>query len=304
MDILALIAAFGGGAIGAYMGALPAFIMTGVLALLGAGLSAAGVEAGAFITNYMAFGSFVGPHIAFAGGVAAAAYAGRKGKLSSGADIGSPLNGLGCPDVIVVGGIFGIIGYVIATLIGMLPGIGAGQIAATDLPGITVVISGIISRLVFGKTGLTGKYTGKGPRTWASGGITFVYNVILGLGIGVAVSFVAAVLSQTDSWATISGNYAVLCFGFAAITLVFTQTGSAMPGTHHIMLPAGLAAVVGIGVWGPYGAFLGVVFGILGSLLGDFFGNTFNSHCDSHIDPPAFTIFILTSIISVLGAVL
>ena len=123
-------------------------------------------------------------------------------------------------------------------------------------------------------------------------------------GIGVAVSFVAAVLSQTDSWATISGNYAVLCFGFAAITLVFTQTGSAMPGTHHIMLPAGLAAVVGIGVWGPYGAFLGVVFGILGSLLGDFFGNTFNSHCDSHIDPPAFTIFILTSIISVLGAVL
>lgn len=306
MDILALIAAFGGGAIGAYMGALPAFIMTGVLALAGTAVTIAGGD-GSFIINNLAFGSFVGPHIAFAGGVAAAAYAGRKGKLSSGADIGSPLNGLGCPDVIVVGGIFGIIGYVIATLIGMLPGIGAGQIAATDLPGITVVISGIISRLVFGKTGLTGKYTGKGPRTWASGGITFVYNVILGLGIGVAVSFVAATIANAspDLWAnTISGSYAVMCFGFAAITLIFTQTGSAMPGTHHIMLPSGLAAVVGISAWGPYGAFLGVVFGILGSLLGDFFGNTFNSHCDSHIDPPAFTIFILTSIISVLGAVL
>ena len=66
------------------------------------------------------------------------------------------------------------------------------------------------------------------------------------------------------------------------------------------MLPSGLAAVVGIAAWGPYGAFLGVVFGILGSLLGDFFGNTFNSHCDSHIDPPAFTIFLLTIVVSLL----
>ena len=297
MDILALIAAFGGGIIGAYMGALPAFILTGVLALAGTAVSIAGGD-GSFIINSMAFGSFVGPHIAFAGGVAAAAYAGRKGKLTSGADIASPLNGLGAPDVLLVGGVFGVFGYIVATLIGMTP---LGPL--TDLPGITVVISGIVARLVFGKTGLTGKYTGKGPRTWFSTGTTFVYNVVLGGGIGIAVSFVAAAISKSapEAWAaTISGNFAVMCFGFAAITLIFTQTGSAMPGTHHIMLPSGLAAVVGITAWGPYGAFLGVVFGILGSLLGDFFGNTFNSHCDSHIDPPAFTIFLLTIVVSLL----
>ena len=80
MDILALIAAFGGGIIGAYMGALPAFIMTGIYALVGGVLTAAGVG-GDVAVNYLAFGSFVGPHIAFAGGVAAAGYAGRKGKL-------------------------------------------------------------------------------------------------------------------------------------------------------------------------------------------------------------------------------
>lgn len=236
--------------------------------------------------------------MSFAGGVAAAAYAGRKGKLSSGADIGSPLNGLGAPDVLVVGGIFGVFGYIVATLIGMTP---LGPL--TDLPGITVTISGIVARLLFGKTGLTGKYTGKGPRTWFSTGTTFVYNVVLGGGIGIAVSFVAAAVANAapEAWAaTISGNFAVMCFGFAAITLVFTQTGSAMPGTHHIALPSGLAAVVGISAWGPYGAFLGVVFGILGSLLGDFFGNTFNSHCDSHIDPPAFTIFLLTIVVSLI----
>ena len=297
MDILALIAAFGGGIIGAYMGALPAFILTGVFALVGTAVTIAGGD-GSFIINNMAFGSFVGPHIAFAGGVAAAAYAGRKGKLSSGADIGSPLNGLGAPDVLVVGGIFGVFGYIVATLIGMTP---LGPL--TDLPGITVTISGIVARLLFGKTGLTGKYTGKGPRTWFSTGTTFVYNVVLGGGIGIAVSFVAAAVANAapEAWAaTISGNFAVMCFGFAAITLVFTQTGSAMPGTHHIALPSGLAAVVGISAWGPYGAFLGVVFGILGSLLGDFFGNTFNSHCDSHIDPPAFTIFLLTIVVSLI----
>lgn len=303
MDILALIAAFGGGIIGAYMGALPAFIMTGVLAITGAIATAAGAPADVVVNN-MAFGSFVGPHIAFAGGVAAAAYAGRKGKLTSGTDIASPLNGLGAPDVLVVGGIFGIFGYVVANLIGMTP---LGPL--TDLPGITVVISGMVARLLFGKTGLVGKYTGKEPRTWFSTGITFVYNVVLGLGIGTAIGFVGSVLYQmsdavvTDSavsWATVSGIYPIICFGFAAISLVFTQTGSAMPGTHHIALPSALAAVVGINAFGPYGAILGTVFGILGSLLGDFFGNTFNSHCDSHIDPPAFTIFLLTIVVSLL----
>ncbi len=66
MDILALIAAFGGGIIGAYMGALPAFIMTGIYALVGGFLTAAGVG-GDVAVNYLAFGSFVGP--TFAGGV-------------------------------------------------------------------------------------------------------------------------------------------------------------------------------------------------------------------------------------------
>ena len=42
---------------------------------------------GSLSSLYLAFGSFVGPHIAFAGGVAAAGYAGRKGKLASGTEM-------------------------------------------------------------------------------------------------------------------------------------------------------------------------------------------------------------------------
>ncbi len=292
MDILALIAAFGGGVVGAYIGAVPAFVMTGFFALVGGVITATGGD-GSVAINAIAFGSFLGPHIAFAGGVAAAAYAGKQKKLASGADVVSCLNGLAAPDVLLVGGVFGVIGYVIAALIGMTP---LGPL--TDLPGITVVISGIIVRFVFGSTGLTGKYEGKGPRVWFSTGTGFVYNVVLGAGVGIVVSFVAATIADNEA---ALGIFPIICFGFSAVTLLFACAGLACPGTHHMSLPAGLAAVVGIHAWGPTGALLGVVFGILGSLLGDFAGNTFNSHCDSHIDPPATTIFILTIVVNLIG---
>ncbi|MDY2882777.1 MAG: hypothetical protein SOT71_09025 [Romboutsia timonensis] len=71
MDILALIAAFGGGAFAASLGALPAFIMTGFVALVGTGITLA--EGADILTGNLAFGSFFGPHIAFAGAAANAA---------------------------------------------------------------------------------------------------------------------------------------------------------------------------------------------------------------------------------------
>ena len=99
MSILAIIAAFGGGVLGAYVGAVPAFIMTGVLALVGNLITAAGVS-GDIAVGVMAFSSFVGPQVAFAGGVAAAAYARKVGKLKDGADLVTPLYSLSAPDVL------------------------------------------------------------------------------------------------------------------------------------------------------------------------------------------------------------
>lgn len=55
MNLFALVASFGGGIIGAYMGALPAFILTGVIAIAGAVAAMAG---GADMTvGFIAFGS-------------------------------------------------------------------------------------------------------------------------------------------------------------------------------------------------------------------------------------------------------
>ena len=286
MSIFGIIAAFGGGILGSYVGAVPAFIMTGFLALIGNLITAAGVS-GDVAVGVLAF---------FAGGVAAAAYARKTGKLENGADLTTALYGLNAPDVLLVGGVFGACGYVIANLIGMTP-LGSGMFA-TDLPGITVVILGITARLVFGETGFTCQY---------SGSRQYITNVpqeaMMGLGIGIVVSFCAVMVNDFGG-AVALGAFPVICFGFAAVTLTFTVMGTGVPGTHHIFLPAALGAVTGITAFGPWGCVLGVVFGVAGSIMGNFFGNTFNSYCDSHIDPPAFTIFILTIINSILAAVL
>ncbi|MCV5935016.1 propanediol utilization system permease GrpO, partial [Escherichia coli] len=59
-------------------------------------------------------------------------------------------------DVLLVGGVFGAVGYIIAWGLNQIPAFPSGN-AWTDTVALTVVISGVVSRLVFGKTGLFGK---------------------------------------------------------------------------------------------------------------------------------------------------
>ncbi len=295
MDFLTLAGAFGGGLIGAYMGALPAFIMTGLFALVGGLLQAAGVTGDIALLG-VAFNSFIGPHTAFAGGVAAAAYAGRKKELASGADILSSLNGLGSPDVLLVGGLFGLAGGVIKALLAMIPVFGA----ITDLPGTTVFILALVCRFGFGNSGLLGSYP-NGGHEWFSGGKGFGCNVMLGLGLGLAISTMAAYFFTTGNDVAL-GMWPFVCFGFSAVTLIFTQTGFATPATHHISLIGAYASVVGVTAWGPTaGVLFGTLFAVIASLVGDFVGKSFNTNVDSHIDPPATTIWILACIVHLIA---
>lgn len=289
MDMMALIAAFGGGLIGAYMGALPAFILTGVVAMAGGVAAMAG--AADVTVGFVAFGSFLGPHVAFAGGVAAAAFAANKRHcLESGTDILSSLNGTADPAVLAVGGIFGVLGFLIHYVVGAILGL------PTDHPGITVLILAVVTRLLLGSSGLIGKYEGEGKRVYFTMGRGLVYNILLGGGIGIAVGFVAQSMVNAGVSDALMGSFPIVCFGFSAITLIFTQTGFAMPATHHITLPAASAAVMS------GNPLMGVLFGIIACLIGDFVGNTFNSHCDSHIDPPATTIALIMFPINLLFA--
>ena len=154
MVLFNILAAFGAGALAASIGAVNAFIMTGILAIVAGVLTCLGLDAG--FTAAVAFGTVMGPHMSFAAGAAATAYAKKKGYIDNGCALGQGLTYLGKADVLVIGGVFGIIAYLIADFVvakifgGLIP-------FGTDNPGMTVVISGIIARLAFTDNGVKSK---------------------------------------------------------------------------------------------------------------------------------------------------
>ena len=193
---LLIITALAGGAFGAAIGALPAFIFTGFLVFLGEGVailrraltgSVEAVPSGEFaagITGVIGFGAITGPHIAFAGGVAASAYAGKKypemepdgWDYHFGKDI---LYAFGTkPDVLAVGAVFGLLGMLIRRVgEGLLV---VGGTLATDMIAVSVFATAFVARVASGYP-LVGKPGGSGyldmspfereePRTAADGG--------------------------------------------------------------------------------------------------------------------------------------
>jgi hypothetical protein len=271
MTLFTILAAFGGGVFGALIGALPAFIFTGFTGLIGVGLAMAGVEFD--FLGQITFGYVFGPHIAFAGGAAAAAFAANKKKvLEAGGDIVTPMNKFADPTILIVGGVFGVYGALINFL---LSGIWS---VPTDTVALAVVLSGVTARLVFGSSGLTGnKVEG---RSMMPGGNALVMDILLGLSLGAVVG-----------WAADATGVGVIGFVISAATLMFATGGHATPGTHHITLLAGTATLASGSI------FIGMAFAVLSAILGDIGGTLLNSECDSHIDPPAFAIFISTFIL-------
>lgn len=285
MDIYALIAAFGGGAFGALIGAIPAFILTGILALVGGILGLAGISEPS--VGNITFGSFLGPHIAFAGGVAAAAFAANKRKtLENPSDILTPLYGINDYPVVIIGGIFGILGFLFNYLYGTVLNFN------TDLPAISVFTVLIISRLTFGKTGLIGKYVGDGKRELLPKGKLLINHILLGTVVSIVVGGVAISMINSGVSEEAMSMYAILCFGISATSLIFLQTGFACPVTHHITLPVASVVVM------TGNLFIGIIVGILCAVGWLIAGNIINSHCDTYIDPPATVIFISIFIIN------
>lgn len=271
MTIYMIMAAFGGGLFGALIGALPAFIFTGFSGLIGVALAMSGSSFDWLGT--VTFGYMFGPHIAFAGGVAAAAFAANKKKvLGNGADILTPMNKFMDPTILIVGGVFGVIGLMINYLLAPIWGV------PTDTVALTVWLSGVIARLVFGSSGFTGnKVEG---RKYMPTGKAIVYDILLGVSLGAVIGFLA-------QWSGV----AAIGFVISAATLIFAQAGYEVPGTHHITLLAGVAALASGSIW------MGMVFASISAIIGDIGVTALNSECDSHIDPPAFAIFITTALV-------
>ena len=291
-----LLAAIGGGAFAAAIGALMAFVFTGFAYLYGLALFMNGGES--VIIDVVAFGPYFGPHIAFAGGVAAAAYAKRRGYIEDGKDIAKPLAGLAKVDVFAVGGLFGAIGYLIQSGLAEIPWLGTE--GGTDTVALTVVLSAIIVRIVFGGKSPIGPFPeGVSPLSdtdsqwvpWQS-----KWSVAIGLGalLGLLVGGVSLVLYDVGLAAGIADPSVVYLvgFGISAASLVLLVLGLEVPVTHHMTLLGGLGAITFLDALGPIGASLmAVVFATVGAILGEVWARLFHNRGNTHIDPPAFAIF-------------
>lgn len=279
IDWTLLPVAFAGGALGAALGASAAFIFTGIFVLIGVAVAAGG--GGDSFIGQVAFGPLLGPHISFAGGAAAAAYAAKAGYMPSGRDLGKGLAGLNRSDVLAVGGVFGLIGFLLQAAIAATP---VGPL--TDSIALTVFLSAVIARFAFGRTGLMGDRTQ--PGEWVAFQRDWPQVISLGLILGLASGFLVNAIGA-DKGGGVAG------FGFAATGLLFLHTGTTVPVWHHIALPAAIAVTMTGG-----NLYAGAAAGIAGGVLGEVFARAFLNHGDTHIDPPAAAIATMTLVLKVL----
>ncbi|MCE1254010.1 MAG: hypothetical protein LWX83_10740, partial [Anaerolineae bacterium] len=282
-----LILAFAGGMVGAIFGALPNFIFCGFMAIAGA-VIAISTGDNTFSTQ-VAWGPLFGPHISFAGGAAAAAYAASKGKLASGRDISTALIGLEAPDVILVGGLFGALGYLLQWLFNLVPNIGTA--AWTNTIALAIVVNAMIARLVFGKSGLFGKVR-QGDNRWIPSEVGAwlpwqshpLLLILLAIAVGLPVAYITKLMPASVG----------LGFGIVAACLIFLQYGTKIPVSHHIALSAEVVtAITGDLVWG-------LAMAILAAFLGEIYAELFTAHADTHIDPPSAALATTGLIIPIL----
>jgi len=340
IDPFWLVAAAAGGFFGAAIGALQAFIFCGLTVLLGV----VGIfgNASAMFISYVPFGPVFGPHIAFAGGVAAVAYARKRG-LADGKDIVTPLITLRQPTVLLVGAAFGMVGYVIHAAIAAIPWFGGH----TDSVALTVVVSALIVRFAFGSSGLAGRLPHVANQSteliaagssggahlappdeapgrsspdrltgWARFAPTesnnwiryqegFYHNSLLGLFAGGMSAGIAVMIVQNIPSA--AGVAAIVGFGLSAFSLLFLVLGMSIPVTHHMTLIGGVAAVTFLPIVGGnmLGALIiGAVFGMVAAWGAELFSRLWHIRGDSHIDPPASSIWLMTLLVLGLAAVL
>ncbi|MDO4887595.1 MAG: hypothetical protein Q3979_02640 [Actinomycetaceae bacterium] len=269
--LFGLIAAIAGGAVGAAIGGNYGFVLTGFCVLASWGVLAA--TGSSFGLDYLAFGPFMGPHIVFAGGAAAAIYAYYKGQWEDGKDVNAPLAGTGRASIMLVGSAFGVFGYIFQIGITQIPWFGSH----TDSVALTVVTSGIIARILFG--GKPGEGIGRGKLLSAHNfdpeAKTFFQKIapgpngrwlewqerpapllvigsLFGIFAGGASIFLGAVVgsSLVDRGLAddIADNVAVnnaqtFTFGISAVIILFLITNRNMPVQHHVTITAGLAAM-------------------------------------------------------------
>lgn len=292
--------AFAGGIVGASLGGLFAFIVCGLIVFVGVLLVMAGGPD--FVLLYIGLGPVFGPHVGgFAAAIGALAYAVGVKKVEGldGKNILAPLMDKGW-DVLLVGGIFGILGHVMVNIWAMIP-----VINMFDIIALTVMVSALLARFIFHKEPPWGKmesikehgYLGY-PCQWIDWMNTPSRQIIIGFGVGIfggwmaqRVSVVLVPLVEAGVIHPTAGFLAplIIVWAIAAISLVMIQFGGPgnvqkIPVWHCMAILGGLCYML-------FGSILlAGVAGIAGIFIQDFFARMFWNHGSNHIDPPAMGI--------------
>ncbi|SDD33600.1 hypothetical protein [Natrinema hispanicum] len=325
--VLLLITALAGGAFGAALGALPSFVFTGFVVFLGEGIAILqnevgavegipAAELGAGITGTIGFGAVTGPHIAFAGGVAATAYAGRRypEMEPAGWDYHFGKNILYAfgtkPDILAVGAVFGVVGMLITQV---LNGIGF----PTDNIALSVVATAFLARLAFGYP-LVGKVAGSSildmspfereEKRMAADGGTETDRLATEPWLphqyewsGVATIGVIGGILGGYIWLETGSIF--LGYAISAMSLLFLNLGvEKIPVTHHITLLGAVGAIIAMPALGsePVALLVAGVFGAISGLLAEVSQRIFYSHSGTHVDPPAMAIAEFMFVLGVL----
>jgi len=295
MEILLLIIAFCGGIFGASLGALATFVFVGFTGLIGVAAIMGGSTADWL--GVITFGSFLGPHVALVGGVSAAAFARKKGYIESGKDITKSLLSLRKSSVMMVAGIFGIVGYIVNYYVGlMLPG-------KIDTVGFTVFLVPLLAKVLFGNDGLKeifgvvpedvkklgGRFSVKAPVAWVPYVVTATEKTIVGISAGGLSAYATYALLQDPTSAP-----AAVFVGFliSAASLIFLYVGIEIPVTHHITVCASYAVVASGGSF-----YWGLAAAVTVAFVGEICSRLFYVYGDTHIDPPGTSIAIVSFIV-------
>ncbi|MCL6447869.1 MAG: hypothetical protein K6U04_06905 [Armatimonadetes bacterium] len=271
--VASAISSFAGGTFAALIGPLPALIMSGFFIVIGSAIIMAGGDA--TFLNVVGLGPFFGPHISWAAGLAALAYAGRRGFLH-GQQITIPLIKFKRIDQIAIGGLFGLAGYFINLGLATLLGNHGNSLACT------VFIVCIAARLIFGRTGPFGKP--EGPKKTLPCTQTLALNILIGLVFGFLNGYVALLTGQ-----------AVLGFGIALAALIFLQAGADdCPILHNVALIAATSALA------TQNLYIAAVFGAITILLEEVLHNLFINDGDTFIDTWATSIAIMSFFVALL----
>lgn len=281
IDLMWLIGSFGGGALGAAIGALPAITLWGLI-LIGAGVAGVVSGNGGMVWD-IGFNPLFGAHIVYASGAGALAYATRRKYIDSGLNILEPLAGLGKPDILLVGGIFGVLGY-------LAERIGTGLLLPIDCVALSVVITGLIARILFDPGWAKNRFKDEKekPSLWPSGQ-ELLMMIVLGATVSIAGAFAAPIVKNP-----------LIPFGLALMFIIYLQMGFKGEVWHHIVLISAITSLTGGG--SPAAIVWGIVLGVLAAIISKALFKLWIDGTNSYIDPPVTSIAICSALIKLLAS--